>query len=79
MGSDPRPTVEEVFDLFESDGAVTPLFTDDVVDRTDYPKDAIEGKLEELEVDREKIRFEMPSGRPAWVAATRLREALGDE
>ena len=79
MSSDPTPTAEEVFDLFESDGTVTPLFTDDIVDRTDYPKDAIEEKLEELEVDREKIRFEMPSGRPAWVPATHLWEALGDE
>ena len=47
MSSDPTPTAEEVSDLFESDGTVTPLFTDDIVDRTDYPKDAIEGKLEE--------------------------------
>lgn len=79
MSSDPTPSTDEIHELFENDGTVMPLFTDDVADRTDYPMDATEAKLEELEVDREMLRLEMPSGRPAWVPAARLREALGEE
>jgi hypothetical protein len=79
MSSNSTPTANEIDDLFESDGTVTPLFTDDIADRTDYPVDATEEKLEELEVDQELLRFEMPSGRPTWVPTARLREALGDE
>jgi hypothetical protein len=51
MSSDPTSTADEIDDLFESDGTVTPLFTDDIADWTDYPVDATEEKLEELEVD----------------------------
>ena len=79
MSSDPTPTAEEIDALFGSNGTVTPLFTDDIADRTDYPVDATEEKLEELEVDQEFLRFEMPSGRPAWVPTARLRDALDDE
>lgn len=79
MSNDPTPTTDEIRALFESDGAVAPLFTDDIADRIDYPKDATEEKLEELEVDQEALRFAMPSGRPAWVPTARLREALDEE
>ena len=45
MSSNPTPTTEEIHDPFESDGTVSPLFTDDIADRTDYPVDATEGRF----------------------------------